>query len=533
VKRIHEKIHWLKLTKSKHMTPNVAVVFAVVLIGLLVVTHHEAFVLQRPSRPEMAFREESWRRRPPPAAGQEEPFFVLPTTSARIMRPGLWLATSSLPLENNTAAIDDIDSSSKANGIAIAPAIMITTTTTSQHAARSSKKKKVSVLVNMNARSVTEATVTLAKQVFGNADVYVTRTEADAEAAAPFLVQSDLVVPIGGDGTLTYCLNLMKQALEQQQQEVPNQKNASRQQQLLPDIAYIPLGTGNAVGSVAGCVRNQSRRQSKLRATMQLIQQAAALNSDDDAYTILELPILEVQMTTQTNQTASTLCFFCGAGFDSLMLNDFRILQQWSSRRIPGLLRQWLGSVAGYCVALVTRTLPAAAWRQRHQVYVKITSVSSAAAMAANNNTNSVLWLDHRRGDVAQRIIGDLVYEGQAGIVAASTVPYYGGRLRLFPFARVNTDRMHLRIGRIHPLTGFFNIPGIFSGSFRDMSERFGVLDFLGTDFNVQLRGIEIGEESYPFQHSGESVGEITSFRLKVADQPIRFVSFWDKARKG
>jgi diacylglycerol kinase family enzyme len=524
-------------------TPNVlAVVFAVVLIGLLVVTHHEAFVLQRPIRPEVAFREESWRRRPPTAAGQEEPFFVLPTrttrtTRARILRPGLWLATSSLPLENNTAAIDDIESSSKANGSAT-PAIMITTTTTSQHAARSSKKKKkVSVLVNMNARSVTEATVTLAQQVFGNADVYVTRTEADAEAAAPFLVQSDLVVPIGGDGTLTYCLNLMKQALEQQQQEEeegPNQKYVSRQQQLLPDIAYIPLGTGNAVGSVAGCVRHQSRRQSKLRATMQLIQQAAALNNGDDAYTILELPILEVQMTTQTNQTASTLCFFCGAGFDSLMLNDFRILQQWSRRRIPGLVRQWLGSVAGYCVALVTRTLPAAAWRQRHQVYVKITSVSSAAAaIAANNTTNSVLWLDHRRGDVAQRIIGDLVYEGQAGIVAASTVPYYGGRLRLFPFARVNTDRMHLRIGRIHPLTGFFNIPGIFAGSFRDMSERFGVLDFLGTDFNVQLRGIEIGEESYPFQHSGESVGEITSFRLKVADQPIRFVSFWDKARKG
>jgi hypothetical protein len=150
------------------------------------------------------------------------------------------------------------------------------------------------------------------------------------------------------------------------------------------------------------------------------------------------------------------------------------------------------------------------------------------------------MWLDHRRGDVAQRVptkssTGDdddddlLVYEGPAGIVAASTVPYYGGRLRLFPFARVNCDTMHLRIGRIHPLTGFLNIPRIFAGTFRDTSERFGVLDFLGTEFHVQLQGRN--GEKYPFQHSGESVGDITSFRIKVADEPIRFVSFWDKRK--
>jgi hypothetical protein len=107
-------------------------------------------------------------------------------------------------------------------------------------------------------------------------------------------------------------------------------------------------------------------------------------------------------------------------------------------------------------------------------------------------------------------------------------------------FARVTLDQLHLRIGRIHPLTGFFNIPKIFTGSYRDPSDRLGVLDYLGREFHVQFLSDDDrdgpkskSKSSYPFQHSGESVGDITSFRLKVADQPIRFVSFWDQKRKG
>lgn len=358
------------------------------------------------------------------------------------------------------------------------------------------RQKTISVVLNLNARSVTDSTVDLARDVFGDtASIYVTTTEEEAQAIAASLVQSDIVVPIGGDGTLTYCLNLLKKA--------------AAGTMALPEIAYIPLGTGNAVGSVAGCVRKQSRRKSKLRATMEAIRDIVTTEAKPQ-YSILELPVLEVKIANQT----STLCFFAGAGFDSLMLNDFRILQRWSRR--TGLLRNFLGSVAGYCVALVTRTLPAAAVKQRHQVQVKIVA----------SGDEGVLWIDHRRGDFAQTIQDPILYEGQAGIVAASTVPYYGGHLRLFPFARLNLKTMHLRIGRIHPLTGFWNIPRIFAGSYRDTSERFGVLDFLGTEFEVQLRGLD-GKE-YPFQHSGESVGEIQSFRLKVADEPIRFISFWD-----
>jgi len=92
----------------------------------------------------------------------------------------------------------------------------------------------------------------------------------------------------------------------------------------------------------------------------------------------------------------------------------------------------------------------------------------------------STSWIDHRRGDIIRPIVNDeekeddddndddndddgdgdgdgdgdedeknediVLYHGSAGIVAGSTVPYYGGNLKLFPFARITKDGMQLRI---------------------------------------------------------------------------------------
>jgi hypothetical protein len=128
-------------------------------------------------------------------------------------------------------------------------------------------------------------------------------------------------------------------------------------------------------------------------------------------------------------------------------------------------------------------------------------------------------WIDHRRGDLMRPVVDDddddreattansktILYEGTAGIVAAATTPFYGGGLRLFPFARMTISGMHLRIGRINPLRGVLNIPRIFSGSYRERSpSEFGCLDFVGTQFTIDVTD---PIEGYPVQHSGESIG--------------------------
>jgi hypothetical protein len=90
---------------------------------------------------------------------------------------------------------------------------------------------------------------------------------------------------------------------------------------------------------------------------------------------------------------------------------------------------------------------------QKHIIHVKVQT----------SDIDNTVWIDHRRGDLVRKVIAEkkdddkedglvLLYQGNAGIVAASSTPYYGGGLRLFPFARMTLNGMQLRIGRIHPL---------------------------------------------------------------------------------
>jgi hypothetical protein len=277
---------------------------------------------------------------------------------------------------------------------------------------------------------------------------------------------------------------------------------------------------------------------------------------------MVDLPMMELtsKATTTTTSTItsttnnknksgnSDLCFFAGVGFDSLLLQDFKTVRKWSFA--TGILNKPLSSVLGYCVALVALTLPKCVTRNEHLVQVQLSTCMP----------KDCVWVDHRRGDVVRPILqpqpqqpqqqedSTILYKGTAGIVAAGTCPYYGGGLRLFPFARMTTDKLHLRVGRIPPLQGFWNIPSIFKGSFRDTSpDKFQCLDFIGTDFEIEILGdqlekkkgsLEEEEEeeeedssstsstssgaSFPLQHSGESVGSVEKFRLRVLPQKVR-----------
>lgn len=219
------------------------------------------------------------------------------------------------------------------------------------------------------------------------------------------------------------------------------------------------------------------------------------------------------------------------AGFDSVMLNHYKELKDWSQR--TGCLPNVFSSLTGYCITLVFKTLPSNIFRSSHKLRVRVINMDPEA-----------LWVDHRRGDFVQKAAcrrrsddtentnGDddgIVFEGEASIVAAGTAPYYGGGLRLFPFARLTLDKMHLRIGRIHPVRGFFQLPAIWAGSYRDKSDRFGALDFIGADFEIQV----LKDGGFPFQHSGESIDRVESFRLRVVDEPVRFRSLLKERDQG
>jgi diacylglycerol kinase family enzyme len=447
------------------------------------------------------------------------------------------------------------------------------------------QKPNVAIILNTNARSVTAALIPLAESVLGKDAVYCTTTAEQAQQAALSLIKQNisLVVAVGGDGTLSSMIHYLTQSiiLQQHQKQPQNSTLTFTVDQAvakLPTMAYIPMGTGNGVGSVVACqapndihsvkpslfakiFRRKALKQAKFVQLLKLLPTvgndlASGTTNTFDMVDLVELPMLEI---ATSEQDKGHLCFFAGVGFDSLLLQDFKDLKEWSVQK--GILRETLGSVTGYVVALVSKTLPKCIQRNAHQIQVEITSTDPHA-----------VWIDHRRGDVVRKIAaGDgtpatptptptptpnLVYKGTAGIVAAGTSPFYGGGLRLFPFARMTLDKMHLRVGRIHPFRGFLQIPRIFRGSYRDTRPgSFGCLDFLASDFTVSVRptkntddvnGTNAEEDTaattitttpkkngkkngYPLQHSGESIGSYEQFRLRVVPSPVKFVTFFKK----
>ena len=509
----------------------------------------------------------------------------------------------------------------------------------------------VAIVLNTNAKGVTEDLIEAARDVVEQWNIaqqrenatgdnpkvrlLVTSTYDEARSASRKIMASanavgstTLVVPVGGDGTLTAMINLLWEeyrslSIGQQMEDFTtlngnvndknNESSSNERQQgsKFPIVfGYVAMGTGNALGSVVGCLPvnpNQRNRRRKRRAMFRLLrkcirpqmtkredfrlvlsqliesvtqtkttamrkhcvpEELLALQSNKIEVDVLDLPLIRVR--TSRGGVAAQItsghpspnenddgtkddryAFFAGLGYDSLLLQDYKDLQDWTGSKAKsshrGIWHAATTGVVGYTVAMFTRSLP------------KLLKLEDASRLLRDvkittNNPESTYWIDHRRGDTMRPVtaitqtVGEamdgptrkrqeedtLLYRGSAGIVATGTVPYYGGGLRLFPFARMTPRGMHLRISReIHPLEGISRIPSIFEGSFRDKStDTFRCLDFVGHQFSVEIYESykyddeasttrHQTEEGFPVQHSGESIGRCTRVELTVSSSEV------------
>jgi len=504
--------------------------------------------------------------------------------------------------------------------------------------------RDVAIVLNTNAKGVTEDLIEAARDVVEQWNIaqqrenttgdnpkvslLVTSTYDEARSASRKIMASanvvgstTLVVPVGGDGTLTAMINLLWEeyrslSISQQMEHFPtlngneddkNNESCSNERQQgskFPIVfGYVAMGTGNALGSVVGCLPVNPNHRRKRRAMLRLLrkcirpqmtkrkdfrlvlsqliesvtqtkaiamgkhcvpEESLALQSNTIEVDILDLPLIRVRtsrggVAVQTTNGHSSpnenddgtkddrYAFFAGLGYDSLLLQDYKDLQDLTGSKAKsshrGIWHAATTGVVGYTVAMFTRSLP------------KLLKLEDASRLLRDvkittNDPESTYWIDHRRGDTMRPVaaitqtVGEamegptskcqeedtLLYRGSAGIVATGTVPYYGGGLRLFPFARMTPCGMHLRIGReIHPLEGISRIPSIFEGSFRDKStDTFRCLDFVGHQFSVEIyESYKYDDEAsttrhqtkegFPVQHSGESMGRCTRVEFTVS----------------
>jgi Diacylglycerol kinase catalytic domain len=204
---------------------------------------------------------------------------------------------------------------------------------------------RAAVILNTNARGVQPHVIEAARSVFGESAVFVTETADQAERAARAILQArySAVIPVGGDGTLTATLQALCDAQQQQHDDndardvrsdaaaarrIPYSAEQMAQQiRALPAIAYVPLGTGNGVGSVVGCPIPKPRRspflwfgfglRRKRRARQQerfveVFQQIRdCCEQQQPQMNIVELPMIRVEHDDHHHRAAD-LCFFGG-----------------------------------------------------------------------------------------------------------------------------------------------------------------------------------------------------------------------------
>jgi diacylglycerol kinase family enzyme len=332
---------------------------------------------------------------------------------------------------------------------------------------------RVAVLLNAHARKVTPGVLRALSHVVARGDLYVSRSPLDARRIAHAVVDGGYHTVFfgGGDGTfMGFADELLNVA-------------ARRRVSRLPHFGVLKLGTGNGLANwvKASGVRSGGIVEDVLRARA----------GEVPGYRALQLLSVEGRRAP-----------FASLGVDAQLLNDY----VWLKERVSGSwLSRLLTGSRGYAAAVVLRTLPQALVRPL------------TTGCEIRNRGSSPAY---RLGANGQRIAtiqpGELLYRGPAMLAAASTIPYYGYGVRMFPFAGVEPGTMHIRVGVVQPLAVVANLGKLWRGEWFPPD----VQDFLACSVEVHF------DQPVPFQLGGDAAGQRTELALTVSPERLSLVDF-------
>jgi diacylglycerol kinase family enzyme len=325
----------------------------------------------------------------------------------------------------------------------------------------SERSPRVAVVLNGNAKAVTEQVIRQLGEVLNGESVFVSKSTEQSRFIARALLHRhyDVVFCGGGDGTFSQVVSDVLALAPAR----------------LPRFGVLRLGTGNALATSLGASPASS---DGLAADLGL-----ALDPQADA----DLPLVTVE---------DRVAPFAGFGLDALILEDYNALK--GRLRATPLAALGQGG-AGYALAIAGRSL----WRFILEPLPVVTVRNLGAPT--------------RRMDLRGRPVGpvmrpgDVLYQGPAAIAAVSTIPFYGLGLRLFPQAALRSDRFQLRVGNVDALRLLGDLPALFRGEFDD--ER--VFDYFCTAVSISC------ERDQALQVGGDQVGRRRELRVRLAQVPV------------
>ncbi|MEM9071954.1 MAG: diacylglycerol kinase family protein [Myxococcota bacterium] len=325
---------------------------------------------------------------------------------------------------------------------------------------------RVAVVVNGNAKGVSEELVGVLDQIVQSGDLFVSRDLDEGRDIAVRIVERGYptVLTGGGDGTFTQMVTWICREADRRSIEPPR-------------FGLLKLGTGNALAWVLGA-------QDGVVADLGRLRKEGGSRG---------LRLVEVE---------EMIAPFAGVGVDAMALGDFHRVRS-VMRRIPVLRRVGTGGLS-YAISLPGLSLPKVLTWPHHPV--RIINLGEPAV---------------RLGVDGQPVgeptaAGDVIYEGPMRGVWVSTVPYWGFGSRIFPFAEDREDRFNLRVVDLTSLDVAWNIRSIWKGTYRD--DR--LHDFLVDHIRVEL------QRPLPFQIGGDAHGERQTFDVRLSRE-IRVVDYY------
>ncbi len=329
---------------------------------------------------------------------------------------------------------------------------------------------EVAVLLNAHAKQVSPGVRRALSCVLPDEHLYLSRSSSDALEIAEQVVarRYSTVFTGGGDGTFVAWVNRILETAE---------RRAARP----PRFGVLALGTGNAVAEMVGA---EPRRH----------VQDLARYVRGEVNRVRRLDLL-----TCTGRRTP----FAGVGIDAAVLNDYNWLR---GQLVDTPLRRLGEGVPGYGLAVALRSVPRFL-AERRATYCEVVNVGRPA------------WRLDPAGRRIGRPIGhgELLHAGPCMLAAASTVPYYGLGLRVFPFAERAPGMMQVRIASSLPLhTILLNLGNIWSGEFSHP----GLMDFYAD--RVALRF----DRPMPLQVGGDAEGWRDEVTFGMAANPVEVVDF-------
>lgn len=328
---------------------------------------------------------------------------------------------------------------------------------------------KVAVLLNANAKRVSNRVHRALSHVVPEDDLFFSRSTTEARSIARTVVDRRYrtVFTGGGDGTfvsfVTEILSFLRGS------DLP-----------MPRMGVLKLGTGNALAGMVGATAGQGVLDDVLRARAG------------------EIPCVRRIDLIEAGGRATP---FAGVGLDAAVLNDYCAVKR---RLSGGPFAKFASGVPGYAISAFTRTLP------HYLVNRKMPEIEVV-------NGEGVATLLGPKGETIREFgPGDVLFRGPAQMCAASTVPFYGFNFKMFPFAGQAPGKMQLRVSNLSPMTIVTHLDSIWKGRFRHPQ----VYDFHVESFTVRAN------EKLPLQVGGDAEGYLDEVRFGLASRRVELVDY-------